>query len=123
MFSGNCAAVVNLRGTSLSMARAVTIFLAVLLLAYLAMCAAMFAYQRSFIYFPQPNSGGGPATTLNFQVKDAELASTTRQTAGPKAIIYFGGQWRRRFGQPAVLLEAFPGARPLPASLPGLWRQ
>jgi pimeloyl-ACP methyl ester carboxylesterase len=89
-------------------ARAVTIFLAVLLLAYLALCAALFAYQRSLIYFPQPKSWGGPATTLNLQVKDAELVVTTRQTAGPKAIIYFGGNGEDVSANLPSFSEAFP---------------
>jgi pimeloyl-ACP methyl ester carboxylesterase len=90
------------------MARAVTIFLAILLLAYLAMCAAMFAYQRSFIYFPQPSPGGGPATTMHFQVKDAELAITARQAAGPRALVYFGGNAEDVSANLPSFAQAFP---------------
>lgn len=91
------------------MARAVTIFLAVLLLAYLAICAALFAWQRSMIYFPQPASGGGPASTMQLKVKDAELVLTVRKTAGPKAIIYFGGNAEDVSANLPPFSEAFPG--------------
>jgi pimeloyl-ACP methyl ester carboxylesterase len=91
------------------MARAVTIFLGLLLLAYLGLCAALFAYQRSLIYFPQPRSWGGPATTMQFQVKDAELVLTARQAAGPKAIIYFGGNAEDVSANLPSFSAAFPG--------------
>jgi len=91
------------------MARAVTIFVAILLLGYLALCAALFAYQRSLIYFPQPKSWGGPATTQQLQVKDAELVITTRQAAGPKAIVYFGGNAEDVSANLPSFAQAFPG--------------
>ena len=89
--------------------RAVTIFMAVLLLAYLALCAALFIYQRSLIYFPQPKSWGGPATTQQLQVKDAELVLTTRQVSGPKAIVYFGGNAEDVSANLPSFTQAFPG--------------
>ncbi|SDO20806.1 alpha/beta hydrolase [Polaromonas sp. JS666] len=91
------------------MARAVTIFVAVLLLAYLALCAALYVYQRSLIYFPQPKSWGGPATTQQLQVKDAELVLTARQSTGPKAIVYFGGNAEDVSANLPSFSEAFPG--------------
>jgi pimeloyl-ACP methyl ester carboxylesterase len=90
------------------MVRVTTVVVAILLLAYLAICAALFAFQRSLIYFPQPKSWGGPATTLHLKVKDAELVVTTRQSAGPKAIIYFGGNAEDVSANLASFSEAFP---------------
>lgn len=90
-------------------ARAVTIFLAVLLLAYLALCTALFAWQRSLIYFPQPRSWGGPATTMQLPVKDAELVLTARQATGPKALIYFGGNAEDVSANLPSFAQAFPG--------------
>lgn len=90
------------------MVRVIPVVAAVLLLAYVAICAALFAYQRSLIYFPQPRSWGGPASTLNLKVEDAELVVTTRQTAGPKAIIYFGGNAEDVSGNLPSFSEAFP---------------
>ena len=91
------------------MARAVTIFVASLLLAYLALCAALFIYQRSLIYFPQPKSWGGPATTQQLQVKDAQLVLTARQNTGPKAIVYFGGNAEDVSDNLPSFAQAFPG--------------
>lgn len=91
------------------MARAVTIVVAILLLVYLALCAALFAYQRSLIYFPQPKSWGGPDNTLRLQVKDAELVLTARQAAGPKAIVYFGGNAEDVSANLPSFAAAFPG--------------
>lgn len=91
------------------MARTVTIFLTVLLLAYLALCAALFAWQRSMIYFPQPRLEGGPASTLQLKVSDADLVLTARPTAGPKAIIYFGGNAEDVSANLPSFSEAFPG--------------
>lgn len=90
------------------MARSVTIFLAVLLLAYLALCAALFAYQRSMIYFPQPRLEGSPATTLHLKVSGAELVLSARPTAGPKAIIYFGGNAEDVSANLPSFSQAFP---------------
>ena len=91
------------------MARAVTIFVAVLLLAYLALCAALYVYQRSLIYFPQPKSWGGPGTTQQLQVKDAQLVLTARQSTGPKAIVYFGGNAEDVSANLPSFAQAFPG--------------
>jgi uncharacterized protein len=91
------------------MARAMTIFLAVLLLGYLALCAALFAYQRSLLYFPQPKSWGDPATTMHLQAKDAELVLTARQSTGPKAIVYFGGNAEDVSANLPSFGQAFPG--------------
>jgi len=86
-----------------------TIFVAILLLAYLALCAALFAWQRSLIYFPQPRSWGSPAMTMQLQVKDAELVVTTREAAGPKAIVYFGGNAEDVSANLPSFAQAFPG--------------
>jgi hypothetical protein len=91
------------------MARTVTIFLAVLLLAYLALCAALFAWQRSMIYFPQPRLEGSPASTLQLKVSDAELVLTARPMAGPKALIYFGGNAEDVSANLPSFSQAFPG--------------
>ncbi len=88
--------------------RAVTVFLVVVVLAYLGICAALFAFQRSLIYFPQPKSWGGPATTLHLQTPDADLVLTTRPAAGPKAILYFGGNGEDVSANLPSFSDAFP---------------
>ncbi len=65
--------------------------LAGLVVIYLLLCAALFWWQRSLIYFPQPRSISHQANTLILQTADAELVVTVRHHDGPKALIYFGG--------------------------------
>ncbi|MGC1174410.1 alpha/beta hydrolase [Polaromonas sp.] len=73
------------------MVRVITLLAALVVLGYLALCAALFIFQRSLIYYPQPRSMGTAATTLHFKVTDADLVVTARQMASPNAILYFGG--------------------------------
>lgn len=73
------------------MARTFKGFLAVVAFAYAAFCLALFAFQRSLIYFPQPRVVTAPQSTMILPVEDAELVVTVWPHAGPKAIVYFGG--------------------------------
>jgi pimeloyl-ACP methyl ester carboxylesterase len=61
------------------------------LLLYGAACIALFAFQRSLIYFPQPSAFGTPSTTLTLPVPGADVVVSVRQHIGQKALIYFGG--------------------------------
>ncbi len=90
------------------MVRVITILAALVVLGYLALCAALFAFQRSLIYFPQPRSTGSNTTTLHLPVAGAELVISARQTAGRKAIIYFGGNAEDVSSSLPSLSEAFP---------------
>lgn len=58
---------------------------------YLAVCVAMFAFQRSLLYYPQPRSVTAAASTMVLPVPGSQLIVTVRPHAGQKAIIYFGG--------------------------------
>ena len=49
------------------MPRIMMTFVAVLMLAYLGLCAILFFYQRDLIYFPQPRSPGNGETTFTLQ--------------------------------------------------------
>lgn len=82
--------------------------LAVLVLGYLALCAALFAFQRSLIYYPQPRAAGNAATTLDFKVADANLVVTARPMASPNAILYFGGNAEDVSSNLPSFSEAFP---------------
>ena len=82
--------------------------LAVLVLAYLALCAALFAFQRALIYYPQPRATGTAATTLDFKVTDADLVVTTTQMESPNAILYFGGNAEDVSSNLPSFSEAFP---------------
>jgi pimeloyl-ACP methyl ester carboxylesterase len=60
-------------------------------LVYVAVCIGLFAFQRSLLYFPQPAAFGGPDTTILLAVPGAELHVWVRRLAGPKALVYLGG--------------------------------
>jgi pimeloyl-ACP methyl ester carboxylesterase len=63
----------------------------VLVLIYVGLCAVLFLFQRSLIYFPQPRSLGKAAPTIRLPVAGADVLITVRPHAGPYALIYFGG--------------------------------
>ena len=80
----------------------------VLVIAYAGICLAVFIFQRSLIYYPQPRKVTAPESTMMLPVPGAELVVTVRAHAGPKAIIYFGGN-----GEDVSLnLESFSKAFP-----------
>ncbi len=58
---------------------------------YLCVCAGMFYFQRSLLYFPQPRLVTSPEATMLLPVHDATLVVTVTRRPGPKALIYFGG--------------------------------
>lgn len=81
------------------------------LIAYAGLCLALFLMQRSFIYFPTPAVpaiASDPGRTVFLDVSGARLAIAVRQHAGPKAILYFGGNAEDVTGNLAPLAGAFP---------------
>ena len=58
---------------------------------YLGVCGALFWFQRSLIYIPQPRSNASTATMLTLPVDGAEVVVTVRPHSGADALIYFGG--------------------------------
>jgi uncharacterized protein len=58
---------------------------------YLGACALLYAFQGSLIYFPQPRAVGTSGTVLKLPVADADVLVSVRPHAGPKALLYFGG--------------------------------
>jgi pimeloyl-ACP methyl ester carboxylesterase len=82
--------------------------LAVALIGYLALCAALFFFQRSLIYFPQSTANRDPAATLQLRVADAELAVSVRPGTGPGALIYFGGNAEDVSASLPAFAQAFP---------------
>lgn len=71
--------------------RTLASILALVALVYLAACAALYFFQRSLIYYPQPGAFTDPATRMKLAVEGAELQISVRPHAGPNAVIYFGG--------------------------------
>lgn len=71
--------------------RILAIFVSIAVVLYAGACASLFVFQRSLTYFPQPKSFGGPQETMSLPVDGAQLVISVRPHAGPKALIYFGG--------------------------------
>lgn len=74
---------------------------------YLGACAALFFFQRSLIYFPQPSSLGS-SLQIQLPVQGAELRISARPRAGPDALIYFGGNAEDVSANLPALSAAFP---------------
>ncbi len=84
-------------------------FIALALLSlYVLACVALWLMQRSLLYFPQPRRFGEPASVINMQVAGAQLAVSARQTDGPEAVLYFGGNAEDVSGSLPSLAAAFP---------------
>jgi uncharacterized protein len=64
-------------------------WLFLLALGYGAVCALMALTQRSFIYHPRP--AADPSGQLELQVAGTRVLVAHRPHAGPRALIYFGG--------------------------------
>ncbi|MNF54178.1 Alpha/beta hydrolase family protein [compost metagenome] len=75
---------------------------------YLGLCLALFLFQRSLIYFPQPRAIGGPERLLMLPVTDQRIAVTVRPLASAKALIYFGGNAEDVSRSLPSFAEAFP---------------
>jgi uncharacterized protein len=58
-------------------------------LVYLTLCAALYFFQRSMLYFPQPARGKAPALLLS--VPGAQLQISHQMRSGSAAVLYFGG--------------------------------
>ena len=80
----------------------------VVLVAYLVACAALFVFQRSLIYFPQPRSAAGGSSTLTLPVDGADVVVTVLERSGPSAVVYFGGNAEDVSQGLAPLAAAFP---------------
>lgn len=90
------------------MIKSVVSFTAFLALVYVGLCVALFVFQRSFIYYPQPRARGENSPTMALSVPGAELLISVRPHEGPDAIVYFGGN-----GEDVTFnLPAFSGAFP-----------
>jgi hypothetical protein len=89
------------------MPRAVVIAAAIAALIYLALCLALFLFQRSFLYFPQPKPIRGNAT-LALDMDGERILVSTRPHPGPDAVVYFGGNAENAAYSLPMLAQAFP---------------
>lgn len=85
----------------------VLIFLSVLL-AYGGLCAVMFVFQRTLIYLPQPRTDNGPGTTVTLAHSGENIVVSVRPHAGPKAVIYLGGNAEDVAGSLPLFSRSFP---------------
>jgi uncharacterized protein len=90
------------------MKRTVYMAIAVLAIVYIGICVAMFAFQRSLLYYPQPRVVTAPESTMPLPVPGAELVVTVRAHPGPKAILYFGGNGEDVSANLESFSKAFP---------------
>ncbi|HEX5738570.1 MAG TPA: alpha/beta fold hydrolase [Hydrogenophaga sp.] len=91
------------------MLRKMMIFGTVVLLAYGALCVALYFFQRSLIYFPQPRAVGLGLEPVVMTMADGTAVNVTvRPNLGPDALIYFGGNAEDVSHQLPALAAAFP---------------
>lgn len=74
-------------------------------LAYVALCAALFFFQRSLLYYPHPASS---EPRMELPVDGAVLRVLARPQAGAKALLYFGGNGEDVSYNLPGLAAAFP---------------
>lgn len=65
-------------------------------------------FQRSLIYFPQPNAVTSADSQLTLSMPDAQVSVITRERVGPRALIYFGGNAEDVSRNLPEFAEAFP---------------
>ena len=71
--------------------RVLLVVLVLFVVLYAGICAALFASQRSFIYFPQLRSNQTSSTLMTLQTSAGTALISSRPQSGPGAVIYFGG--------------------------------
>lgn len=85
---------VSLNGESNPMRLARRVFLVsimVVAVLYAGACVALFAFQQSLIYYPQPRSNQEGSVLMNLSVGTETVHVSARPHAGPDALIYLGG--------------------------------
>ena len=82
--------------------------LAVVALIYLALCGALFAFQRSLIYYPQPRSNDDGITVLTLHVGAESVLVSSHPKPGSDAVVYFGGNGEDVSRDMPDLVGAFP---------------
>ncbi len=90
------------------MMRLTTTLLFVAVLGYAGLCAALYFFQRSLIYFPQPAAVRTPVVAIANGVDGFHVLASVREHAGRRAVIYFGGNAEDVSQSLAPLAEAYP---------------
>lgn len=71
--------------------RWLSIFLRIVILVYIGVCALMLFTQQSLIYYPQPRMNRDGVPILTLQTDTGAVLVSTRPLPGPNALLYFGG--------------------------------
>jgi len=90
---------------------ALRIFLMMVMVAavlFVGVCGALFAFQRSMIYYPQPRSNEHGITLMTLQVGAEKVMVSTRPQDGPGAVLYFGGNAEDVSQDMPDMVTAFP---------------
>jgi pimeloyl-ACP methyl ester carboxylesterase len=82
--------------------------LAVAALAYLGVCALLYATQGSMIYYPQPRAGAAATHITALPIEGGSVLVTVKPHPGPRAVLYFGGNAEDVSGSVEALAETFP---------------
>lgn len=90
------------------MRKALRMLLLIALAGYLAACLALFAFQRSYIYFPPPVPMVTAPRTTTLALPGAEVRVSERPGQGTQAVLYFGGNAEDVTASLPLLDEAFP---------------
>jgi hypothetical protein len=91
------------------MNRLITVALCLIALAYAAVCGALFVFQRSFIYYPQPSGVHTPLIRVPTGSDDGvTVQASVREHVGTLAVVYFGGNAEDVSQDLQPLSEAFP---------------
>jgi pimeloyl-ACP methyl ester carboxylesterase len=90
------------------MSRTLMSLVALIVAVYLVLCAALFFFQRSLIYFPQPNAVSSTDSRITLSMPDTQVSVVTRERVGPRALIYFGGNAEDVSRNLPEFAEAFP---------------
>jgi pimeloyl-ACP methyl ester carboxylesterase len=90
------------------MSRTLMSLVALIVAVYLVLCAALFFFQRSLIYFPQPNAVSSADSRMTLSMPDAQVSVVTRERVGPRALIYFGGNAEDVSRNLPEFAQAFP---------------
>ena len=83
------------------------IFLSLIVLIYLLLCLALFAFQRNLLYFPTPEYEH-PYTTTLFSSDNEQLKVLILNEGKETAILYFGGNAESVVHNAAQLAADFP---------------
>jgi len=65
--------------------------LVAVVLGYCVLCAALFLLQRSLLYFPTPDTNRRGASVIALPGLAERILVSTQPSAGPDALLYFGG--------------------------------